>query len=262
MPEIDYQLRAKLDLPACIGFPKQAGELKLRLPFGITLASIRDSTLWFQSAGQLVSRFIGQLQPVLAPLMSILIIVDAIKKIAGFLQAFVDALGPPPDVALILEALEAVLEAVIKLAVLVPPFNYIPPIVDLAIAITLLLEAIIGSVDQVILATQRQLDFEASVDLNPLLGEYSDCVLSSVTAQTDGVAFVARTSASLFFVLGSFLDLIGDVPGVKDLVKPVKDVVDIMANLQSEDITPDLVPVLKDVQNVLTQVRVTLEPLA
>ena len=252
MPEIGTKLPGGITVPACESYPAQAPDVKIRLPFGITLANVRASMDAHVSTSDMLMGFVGQIQPSLSPFMNVLVLADAAKTLFDCINAIKKAVSRL-SVGPIIECLRDLAKVLPQLVQLVPPISYVGPVIDITLTAALLMDALIEQLlTAVVVTAEISGDFSVDLGLNPALETFGICIGEDSQLQLDALAQATRTISPLFNITGTLLGLI-DLPGISKFVQPIKDVTALLGDLQATDITADLEPDLRDVQALLRE---------
>lgn len=258
MPEISTYLEEKLATLECDHTPTPPPEYCVNLPFGIKLCTGRASAFFFEGREKQLLSFVGLLQPMLTPLLLILILASLVKALIDCVNSVVDAvssLSPQP----IIECLEKLAKILPTLMHFIPPLNYIRTLVDIVRIIIALLDTLIESIELTIQNALSLVQFDLKVELLPELGQYRFCLDSEIDTQYQQIAAALRTIGPLFGILGTFLDLLSIGP-LKKFVKPMKDIVDVLADVEAGDINSGFLETLRDMQRVLSDLEKALAP--
>lgn len=258
MPEIVTPPPPPRILPECDVPPPAAGELKMRLPFGLNIQAIQDSFLRHMDADDAIMKFIAQIQPALSPFMSVLVLAALAKAFYDFSKAAKEAvtsLSPDP----IIEAIEKIVVLLPKLLEFIPPLNYIPPVIDLVVLVLTLLDAAISALITVLETEILKNAFEEALRKNQLLGEFQECLDAGIELQKRGFAGSMVATAPIMCILAQLLDLL-DFEPIKKYIQPLRDIVAALNGVTADDVNPDLADFLIEVQDFLREIRQALEP--
>lgn len=258
MPEIVTAFIEHLENPDCDNTPSPPPKICVRLPFGLEICSGRATAFLFEGRDRQLLSFLGVLQPVLTPLMMLLVIASLVKALVDCIKAIPEAiasLSPSP----IINCIEKLTKIFPKLLSFIPPLTYIATLIDIIRAIILLIDTFIESIELTLEAAQRALLFETDIEVLPELGVYKDCVDNEIATQYDQIAAMLNASGPIFTILGQFLDLL-DIPPLKPFIGPLQEATAFMAGVTSTDISSDLISDLNDVQRLLKDIDAALAP--
>lgn len=157
----------------------------------------------------LAQELLGQTNTALAPLNPLFNLIEAIVAIQKCLTAVVDALGPPPDPAKLVECLPGLAEKIEKIITLLPPTSIVKMVADIVDTIIAMLEGMIAELRAVAALAARVGQASAMMGQAPGLGLAALCGQQTVEVQ---LANIARALASLNLMLGlvnQFAELAG-----------------------------------------------------
>jgi hypothetical protein len=258
MPEIITKAPPPPLLPSCESYPPPASELKMRLPFGLNIQAIRRSFVQYADADDMISQFLAQIQPALSPFMSVLVLAALAKAFYDFSKSVkeaVSSLSPDP----IIEAIEKIVVLLPKLLEFIPPLNYIPPIIDITVLVLDLLDVAITSLLRVLETEILKQAFIQAAETNETLEYFTECIDALVDAQKDGFASSIVAAAPIFCILAQLLDLI-DIEELREFIEPLREIVGLLSGVTADNVNPLLADVLRDVQDLLREIRAALEP--
>jgi hypothetical protein len=263
MPEIITELEEKLEALECTFTPGPPPAYCLRLPFGIEICTGRAKALDFEGLEDQLLRFVGMLQPLLTPLMLILILASLVKLLIDCVKSVADAvssLSPKP----IYDCLDKIARMLPVLMHLIPPLNYIRTIIDVVRIVVALMDALIESIILTIEKATRVLQFQTDVDILPDLGRYRNCIDLEIDAQYQQLAAALRTSGPLFKVLAQFLELL-ELPGLDTFITPLREAAETLAGIQADQMGSDsevgaLLVDLRNIRVVLGDLERALAP--
>lgn len=116
----------------CIKLPPLPSKYKVTMPGIGELTYIRDSLENFPRPSTMLLKFLNGLSPALAPIYSLLKLLDVIQAIIGCVTALPKALLPPNPKPII-KCLQKLAAALAALVPLIPPLAYIRLVVDIVV---------------------------------------------------------------------------------------------------------------------------------
>jgi hypothetical protein len=209
---IPADLQALFAIPTCeaVALP-EAAELKLRLPNGATLSSIPDVSKGIPTDCSLTVNLFLQLAPFLAS-------IECLLKVLGLLKPLIDvvkALGPPPDLFKLGEAIPAFMEAAAKL---LPCFGMIAPgagifnfIKDLLLLIIKIIKCMVGQLET-ILGIMQGIELrlgEAQAAGNTELMKILECARENAATAAGHAQQSLGPVTNILPLIQSFLELAG-----------------------------------------------------
>jgi len=258
MPEIVTKAPVPPVLPECASYPPAASELKLRLPFGLNIKAMRKSFVQHADADDAINQFLAQIQPALSPFMSVLVLAALAKAFYDFSKSVKEAitsLSPDP----VIEAIEKIVVLLPKLLEFIPPLNYIPPIIDITVLVLDLMDVTITSLLRVLETEILKAAFLQAANTNETLAYFSGCIDALEDAQKEGFASSIVAAAPIMCLLSQLIDLI-DIKELKEFVEPLRDAVRALSGVTASSVNPQLADILRDVQDLLRELRAALEP--
>lgn len=244
-------------LPVCFPAPQPPAPLDFRLPYGLTFRTLPNALGQIPTADELVMKLLGQVSPILSPLMAVaslaklgITIVDCFSSV---IRAF-SSLSPQPVIDC-LKDLQAIMPLILAA---VPPFNLIPPLRDAIHVFILLLDAVATQLRG--LATARRRITNGRNLANSLnddrLAQIIDCAELDMVASRSNMN---NALAGVSLLLGSVATLIGllGIPGdaprkTAQLITSVRtfSTPDSIAGLNEEDLIQLLAPVVSVLREI------------
>lgn len=252
MAEIPTPFAPTPEFPLCVCVPAPPEEICFNFPFGIRICSTRNTILQYQGLGGLLMSGLGNLQPLMAILMPILILISLIKALVDCMFSISDAisqLSPSP----LIDCLERLAELFPQLFQMVPPFNYIAFINNVILFLITVLEAFIDAIEDLL-----RLNINARLDLLPDDPRLRCCLDANFVALFDQLAAGMRMSGPVFLVLAQILSIL-EVPGLKPYIKPIREAALAMNNITQENINSGLVEDMRALQGHLRKISDILE---
>lgn len=250
MPEIETPFGTIPEIPVCVCVPPPAEEVCIDFPVIGRVCSSRAS-FQFEGLDGLLMRFTGNLQPLLAPLMPILVLISIVIALIDCVKAIpkaISRLSPEP----ILDCIKRLVELFPQLASYIPPLNYLVLTQNVILFMITLLQALIDSLEALF-----NIDIDLELDLLPDNDNYRCCLDANIRAQLDQIAAALRMSGPLFQVVAELLKLLA-FPGTEKYIQPLIDGAEFLAGVDSVDLDPGVIDILKDMQKALEAVHTVL----
>jgi hypothetical protein len=236
-----------LPFPVCVCVPRPPTEFCIDFPFGVKICSNRGTIFRFEGLDGMMLKFVGNLQPLLAPLMPILVVISIVKALIDCIQAIPDAistLSPDP----IYDCLERLAELFPQLFQMIPPFSYLEFINNLILFMISLLEAFIDAINKML-----AINIQTELDLLPDDDRLRCCLDENIRAFFDQIAAALRMSGTVFGILAQLLGIL-EIPGTKKFIKPLRLKIQALDGLTAEGIDVGTITLLQDIQNILRDI--------
>lgn len=244
---IDNVFGIKLPFPVCVCVPRPPTEFCVEFPFGIKICSNRGTVARFEGLDGMMLKFVGNLQPLLAPLMPILVLISIVKALIDCIQAIPDAistLSPGP----IYDCLERLAALFPQLFQMIPPFSYLEFVNNLILFMITLLDVFIDALNQML-----SINIQTELNLLPDDDRLRCCLDANIRAFFDQISAALRMSGPFFHVLAQLLGIL-EVPGTKKFIKPLRLQVEKLDGITAEDVSPELVGTLRSIQGILRDI--------
>jgi hypothetical protein len=261
MPELTKTLEKALESFECDSTPMPPDTICIRLPFGIKICSGRTSIFKYEGPDVILLNLLKHLQNMISPLMAILIIASIVKAIVDCIKAIPDAISSL-SIGPIIECLQKLAKVLPQLFEYIPPFSYIPLLVDFVRAIIYFVDTLIEIIQLVLISARSAINFRVKVELLPGLGKYQGCIDDEVAALYQQIADALNASGPIFMVLAKMLDLINIGP-LKKFVQPLVDVAEWMDDItagNADTIDQQVIDKLEEVRTILREVDTALQP--
>lgn len=252
MPEIATPIEIPPEFPLCVCVPLPQEEICLELPFGVEICS--NTKFKHLSLGDMLLELNGNLQPFMAALMPLLILISLVKALIDCMNSVADAvsqLSPDP----IFDCLDRLAELLPQLLQFVPPFNYIALINNIILFLITLLEAIIDLMEELL-----SLNIDLEISLLPDDDKMRCCLDANLRARLEQLAAIMRATGPIFTLLCQVLTIL-EIPPTRPLIKPLKDAIGIFEDFTSADLTEDAVASLRSLQDLLRDISNALQAL-
>jgi hypothetical protein len=208
----------------CIKIPDIPGTLTFTMPGVGQLNFMRDSLDKFPRPSELVLKLLNSINPALAPVYSILKVLDIIQAILNCLTAIPKCfmtLSPGP----LISCFTKLFKAFAALIELFPPIVYIRMVRDILVAIRVLLDdilSVVTMIDVEISAIKNTLT-QAATDQDPVLLEIGNCAKNNMMKQVEGIQLILTVVGKFIGVILSILELFAAlVPGMDKKLDEIK----------------------------------------
>jgi len=237
----------------CIKIPDLPSALTFTMPGVGQLTMIRDSLTKFARPSEYVLKLLNSINPALAPVYSILKVLDIIQAILNCLTAIPKCfmtLSPGP----LIKCFEKLFKAFAALIELFPPIVYLRMVRDILVAVRVLLDdmlSVVTLIDVEIAAIKNTLT-QAATDQDPVLLEIGNCAKNDMMKQVAGLMAVLTVLGKFLGILLLILELIAVVvPGMDKKLEEIKAALGQESNIPSVGEFPPLGPLVQ----ALVQVR-------
>ena len=249
MPEIVTPLAAVPLAPDCVCVPPPPTKLCIDFPVVGEICTNR-TTFNYQSLSGLLLQFTGSLQPLLAPLMPILVLVSLAIALVDCVKAVpkaVSRLSPGP----VLDCIDELLKILPKLLAFIPPLNYIALIRTIVFFLITLLQSIIDALDNI-------LDINIDDALAGLPNDqYRCCLNANVDAHINQVLASIEPVAPIFSLVAEVLKILA-IPGTEKFIGPIIDAASLLSGATNVEVSEDLINALQAMQNALNAIHTVL----
>lgn len=241
----------------CVTPPTVPPNLTVTLPGLGELTFIRDQLDKAPRPSELVLRALNNLAPALAPVYSMLRVLDVLIALYACTQAIkkaVTQLNPGP----IISCFEKLIKAIANLIPLIPPITYIKMVVDIVVVMRVLVDdllSIVTILDARITTIQNMLDQGMEDDDNSLV-ELGNCAKADLNDEAATLMQVMELITKFMQVVMIVMDLMAEVlPGpLADKVKEVKE--DLLGSQDAlDDVSVTDFPPLGQLQQILVIIR-------
>lgn len=249
MPEIVTPLGAIPSIPECICIPQPMEKVCITFPVAGQICS--TSGFDFRPPSEVLLGFLGNLQPLMAPLMPILRLLSVAIALIDCIKAIPDAIGslsPGP----VIDCIDHLVELIPGLLEFIPPFSYIALMRSIVFFLINLLQAIIEVLTEV-------LTLNVSVELEglPDNDQFRCCLDANINSRLNQFSAALQPTGPLFQIVAQVLKILA-LPGTEDYIQPIIDAAEFLSGSTVSGISPDLLSALQDVQNVLVAVHSVL----
>ena len=263
MPETATSLPERIIAAQCDYTPGARPELCVKLPFGLTLCTNRSSAFFFEGADRQLLTFTNFLQPLISPMMMILILAGLVKALADCVKSIPEAIASL-SVGPIIDCLEKLAKYLPLLIEFLPPLAYVRTIADIVRVVAALIDSLAESIEKTLLAAQRLIQFDAKIELLPDLSNYRHCVDNELLAQYQQIASALRGTGPLLMVIAKFLELL-DIGPLGEIVGPLRDAAVVISsvtpgNLASQEGASDIIAALDDIRSLMNAIEQALAP--
>jgi hypothetical protein len=261
MPEIATAPLPPLELPSCNSVPPPPPQLELDVPFAGKLKSIPNSIRNFQSSDDVLMQFMGQVQTVLAPFMGILALARALQVLFSCMEAIKEAvskLSPKP----IVDCLKEIAKVIPLVFQFIPPLNYVPPYIDIALLSATSIIELITTIQESIQAALDLAEFEENKAQIPQLSNFEGCVNANEESRKEQIAGAVNGLGPFLDVFVRGLEAIQDqLPPVEPFVDKIKEPVESLRGTGAADVGEDLIEILDLLKDILIELRDVLDQL-
>jgi uncharacterized membrane protein len=204
----------------CVKLPEIPDKFTLTLPGMGELAYLRDSVESMPRPSSLLLKFLNSLSPALAPINSIIKLVDMIQAIVTCVTAVPKCfmtLSPGP----LIKCFEKLFKALAALIALVPPMPYIRMIVDIVVLIRYLVDDLLNVftiIDKEISKIKQVLD-DAQRTQDDTLLEIGECARENLNQEMAGIMQVIQLIGKLTGLIFTIMESIATlIPGADEKV--------------------------------------------
>lgn len=243
----------------CVELPEIEIAPAVNMPGIGELTFIRDTLADMPRISDQVFKLLNVMSPALAPVYSLIRVLDIIIAIIDCVKAIPKSLpfNPQP----LIECFTNLFEALSALVALLPPFAYIRLIVDIVALIRAVVDDMLdvfAVIDREVSQIKATID-RAMADNDTILLQIGDCAKDNLEKTTAGILQVFEAVAKIILVAISILDIIASViPGpISDRISEWRNALsDIQGSLATS--SPTGYPPLQDFVDLLVAVRTVL----
>jgi hypothetical protein len=243
----------------CVELPEMEIAPAVNMPGIGELTFIRDTLADMPRISDQVFKLLNVMSPALAPVYSLIRVLDIIIAIIDCVKAIPKSLpfNPQP----LIECFTNLFEALSALVALLPPFAYIRLIVDIVALIRAVVDDMLdvfAVIDREVSQIKATID-RAMADNDTILLQIGDCAKDNLEKTTAGILQVFEAVAKIILVAISILDIIASViPGpISDRISEWRNALsDIQGSLATS--SPTGYPPLQDFVDLLVAVRTVL----
>jgi len=241
----------------CIEIPEIPNKLSITMPGVGELQYLKDSIDKIPRPSTYVLKMLNGISPALAPIYTILKILDVILALVNCINAIPKSLpfNPQP----IIDCIQKLIEAFAALLPLLPPFVYIRLVVDIAVAIRLLIDDLISVLDvidqqitQVKNLINKALDFD-----NTAMLQIGNCARTDIQRSTAGLQQIMEAMAKVMGIIMGIMELMTAVlpgPAADKIQKTIDDINTFNAAVTALDPAADYPP-LQQMYDALAAAR-------
>lgn len=232
----------------CIKIPNLPATLTFTMPGVGQLSFLRDSLTKFPRPSELVLKLLNSINPALAPIYSILKVLDIIQAILNCITAIPKCfmtLSPGP----LIKCFEKLFKAFAALIELFPPIVYLRMVRDILVAIRVLLDDIlsVATMIDVEISAIKNILTQAATDQDPVLLQIGNCAKENITKQVEGIQMILTVVGKFIGIILSILELFAPlVPGMEKKLDEIKSALgQASSNVPSVSDFPPLGPLIQ-----------------
>lgn len=237
----------------CIKIPDLPATLKFTMPGLGQMQMIRDSLTKMPRPSEYILKLLNSVNPALAPIYSILKVLDIIQAIFTCVNAIPKCfmtLSPGP----LIKCFEKLFKAFAALIELFPPIVYVRMIYDLLTFIVALLDdilSVVTAIDVEISAIKNILT-QAATDQDSVLLSIGNCAKNDVMKQVEGITLILQVVGKIVGIFLQILELMAAlIPGADKKIEEIKEALgQAQANVPSATDFPPLHAIVVALVNV------------
>jgi hypothetical protein len=248
----------------CISVPNIPNALNITLPGVGELQFIKDTIDGIPRPSTYVLKALNALSPSLAPLYTIIRVLDVIISLVGCIKAIPKAL--PANPSPIINCIKNLVKAFANLVPLLPPLSYVRMIADILAALRVLIDDMLTVLTQIDAQVSRIKELFARAlqgNGDPVLFQIGQCAQNDLKQSTAGFLQIMQLITKIITIMTAILEIMAEViPG------PLGDKIgETLASMQAasdsfEDVDPvSEYPPLQNIKTSLLLIRNVLNAL-